>query len=62
MENHMKAAIFIEPGRIILGEKPIPDIGPLDAEFSSTADLKGISLAQTAEALIELATQNSQVN
>lgn len=31
MENHMKAAIFIEPGRIILGEKPIPDIGPLDA-------------------------------
>ncbi|WP_417621064.1 NAD(P)-dependent alcohol dehydrogenase [Parasphingorhabdus sp.] len=27
----MKAAIFIEPGRIILGEKPIPDIGPLDA-------------------------------
>ena len=31
MENHMKAAIFIEPGKIILGEKPIPDIGPLDA-------------------------------
>ena len=31
MDNHMKAAIFIEPGRIILGEKPIPDIGPLDA-------------------------------
>ncbi|WP_373492471.1 NAD(P)-dependent alcohol dehydrogenase [Parasphingorhabdus sp.] len=27
----MKAAIFIEPGKIILGEKPIPDIGPLDA-------------------------------
>jgi threonine dehydrogenase-like Zn-dependent dehydrogenase len=31
MSDHMKAAIFIEPGRIILGEKPIPDIGPLDA-------------------------------
>lgn len=31
MPDHMKAAIFIEPGRIILGEKPIPDIGPLDA-------------------------------
>jgi len=31
MDNHMKAAIFIEPGKIILGEKPIPDIGPLDA-------------------------------
>ncbi len=31
MAIHMKAAIFIEPGRIILGEKPIPEIGPLDA-------------------------------
>jgi alcohol dehydrogenase len=27
----MKAAIFAEPGRIVLAEKPIPDIGPLDA-------------------------------
>lgn len=27
----MKAAIFVEPGRIVLGEKPIPEIGPLDA-------------------------------
>ena len=27
----MKAAIFIEPGRIELADKPIPDIGPLDA-------------------------------
>jgi alcohol dehydrogenase len=27
----MKAAIFAEPGRIVLGDKPIPDIGPLDA-------------------------------
>jgi alcohol dehydrogenase len=27
----MKAAIFIKPGRIALDEKPIPDIGPLDA-------------------------------
>ncbi|MEZ5301934.1 MAG: alcohol dehydrogenase catalytic domain-containing protein [Verrucomicrobiales bacterium] len=27
----MKAAIFIEPGRIILDEKPIPDVGPSDA-------------------------------
>lgn len=31
MQDHMKATIFIEPGRIILGEKPIPVIGPLDA-------------------------------
>ena len=27
----MKAAIFVEPGRIALDEKPVPDIGPLDA-------------------------------
>src|SRR6476469_565620 len=27
----MKAAIFVEPGRIVLDEKPIPNVGPLDA-------------------------------
>jgi hypothetical protein len=27
----MKAAIFVEPERIVLDEKPIPDVGPLDA-------------------------------
>ncbi|MDI1284811.1 MAG: NAD(P)-dependent alcohol dehydrogenase [Reyranella sp.] len=27
----MKAAIFVEPGRIVLERKPIPDVGPLDA-------------------------------
>ncbi|MGE0798819.1 MAG: NAD(P)-dependent alcohol dehydrogenase [Lautropia sp.] len=27
----MKAAVFVEPGRIQLQEKPIPEIGPLDA-------------------------------
>ena len=31
MTQKMKAALFIEPGRIILGEKPVPDVGPLDA-------------------------------
>ncbi len=31
MAELMKAAIFIEPGRIVLGEKPVPDVGPLDA-------------------------------
>lgn len=30
MPNTMKAAIFVEPGRIELDEKPIPDIGPND--------------------------------
>lgn len=32
----MKAAIFVEPGRIVLGEKPIPDPGPLDAVIRIT--------------------------
>jgi len=27
----MKAAIFVEPGRIVLEDKPIPDVGALDA-------------------------------
>lgn len=27
----MKAAVFVEPGRIVLEDKPVPDIGPLDA-------------------------------
>ncbi len=27
----MRAAIFVEPGRIVLNDKPIPDVGPLDA-------------------------------
>ncbi|MBW7945728.1 MAG: NAD(P)-dependent alcohol dehydrogenase [Sphingomonadaceae bacterium] len=31
MAQKMKAAIFIEPGRIVLGEKPVPNVGPLDA-------------------------------
>ena len=31
MTSKMKAAIFVEPGRIVLDEKPMPDVGPLDA-------------------------------
>src|SRR5689334_4581396 len=27
----MKAAVFVEPGRIVLDEKPGPEVGPLDA-------------------------------
>lgn len=27
----MKAAVFVEPGRIVLEDKPVPDVGPLDA-------------------------------
>lgn len=31
MADKMRATIFLEPGRIVLGEKPVPDVGPLDA-------------------------------
>ncbi len=31
MSSKMKALIFVEPGRIALDEKPIPEIGPNDA-------------------------------
>jgi alcohol dehydrogenase len=31
MPARMKAAVLIEPGRIMLDEKPIPEIEPLDA-------------------------------
>lgn len=31
MADLMKAAIFVEPGRIELDDKPVPDIGPNDA-------------------------------
>jgi threonine dehydrogenase-like Zn-dependent dehydrogenase len=31
MATKMKAAVFAEPGRIVLEEKPIPEVGPLDA-------------------------------
>lgn len=27
----MRATIFVKPGEIVLGEKPIPEVGPLDA-------------------------------
>jgi alcohol dehydrogenase len=31
MAMMMKAAVFAEPGRIVLEDKPVPDVGPLDA-------------------------------
>src|ERR1700744_1015440 len=32
----MKAAIFVERGRIVLDQKPIPEVGPLDALMKIT--------------------------
>ena len=36
MAMMMKAAIFVEPGRIVLDDKPVPDVGPLDALIKVT--------------------------
>jgi len=36
MTRMMKAAVFVEPGRIVLDEKPVPDVGPLDALIKIT--------------------------
>ncbi|MEO6387422.1 MAG: NAD(P)-dependent alcohol dehydrogenase [Croceibacterium sp.] len=32
----MKAAVFVEPGRIVLEDRPIPDVGPTDALMKVT--------------------------
>jgi alcohol dehydrogenase len=32
----MKAVVFIEPGRIVLDAKPVPNVGPLDARMRIT--------------------------
>jgi alcohol dehydrogenase len=31
MAKKMKAAVFVDKGRILLDDKPVPDVGPLDA-------------------------------
>lgn len=38
MARTMKAAEFVEPGRIVLDEKPVPDAGPLDALARATTN------------------------
>ena len=36
MTQMMKSAVFVEPGRIDVVEKPIPDVGPNDALIKIT--------------------------
>ena len=33
----MKAAVFVEPGRIVLDDKPVPEVGPTDALTDTSA-------------------------
>jgi hypothetical protein len=35
----MKAAVFVDPGRIVLDEKPIPEVGWLDAFWSLMVEM-----------------------
>src|SRR5690606_33551065 len=37
MASKMKAAVFVEPNRIVLDEQPIPGIGPTDGLLRITA-------------------------
>ncbi|ERK99535.1 hypothetical protein O999_11030 [Pseudomonas putida LF54] len=37
----MKAAVIVENNRIVLEDKPIPDIGPLDALVRITTTICG---------------------
>ena len=34
--TYMRAAVFVEPGRIVLDQKPIPDVGVTDALIQIT--------------------------
>lgn len=36
MAKMMKAAVFVEPGRIVLDEKPVPDVGSGQASVRVT--------------------------
>lgn len=36
MATRMKAAIFVEKGRIVRDDKPVPEIGPLDVLLKMT--------------------------
>jgi threonine dehydrogenase-like Zn-dependent dehydrogenase len=36
MTAMMKAAVFVEKNRIVLEDKPVPDVGPLDAVIRIT--------------------------
>ena len=59
----MKAAVFVEPGRIVLEEKPVPDVGPLTVNHlgqlpavTLSFNLKsGVSLGEATKAVEDVA-------
>ncbi len=44
----MKAAIFIEPGRIVLEDKPVPAVGPTDALIRITTTIRSAAPTSTS--------------
>lgn len=45
MRMRLKAAIFLEPGRIVLDDKPVPDVGPNDALMKiTTTTIRGTDI------------------
>lgn len=48
----MKAAIFVEPGRIVLDKKPIPEVGPLDG-LSGSRPQRSAARISTGEYPVE---------
>jgi len=62
MPQMMKAAIFVEPGRIEIADKPIPEVGPNDALVRITTTticgtdvhiLKGLTVGHEPVGVIE---------
>jgi hypothetical protein len=41
----MMAAVFAEPGRIVLDSRPVPDVGPSDALLAGTVSIGFFSFA-----------------
>ena len=48
----MKAAIFVEAGRIVLDDKPVPEVGPTDALMKvTTTTICGTAITRQASTL-----------
>ena len=52
----MKAAEFVEPGRLVIEDKPIPDVGPPDALIRiTTTTICGTDVHIQRDGVLEVA-------
>jgi threonine dehydrogenase-like Zn-dependent dehydrogenase len=59
MPEMMKSALFVEPGRIVLDDKPIPDVGSNDALIRiTTTTICGTDVHIGIVTLIECAAKS----